>query len=103
MKFRNRQQAGELLADRVQDVMNARSDPDRIPPEPVQVLALPRGGVPVALPIADRLGCALQVLLVRKLGLPGHTELAMGAVAAVGGTVRSVANSSVLWQHGIGE
>lgn len=48
------------------------------------VLGLPRGGVPVAAEVAAALGAALDVLVVRKLGVPGHEELAMGAVAAGG-------------------
>ncbi|MEN9934025.1 MAG: hypothetical protein RLZZ387_604 [Chloroflexota bacterium] len=48
------------------------------------VLALPRGGVPVAFEVARRLGAPLDVLLVRKLGVPGHEELAMGAIAEGG-------------------
>lgn len=50
----------------------------------VLVLALPRGGVPVAAPVARRLGAALDVLVVRKLGVPGHEEYAFGAVAPDG-------------------
>jgi predicted phosphoribosyltransferase len=53
---------------------------------PAVVLALPRGGVPVAVPVAERLGALLDVVLVRKLGLPWQPELAMGAVARVGGS-----------------
>ncbi len=45
------------------------------------VVALPRGGVPVAMPIANRLGSLLDVLLIRKVGVPGHRELAVGAVS----------------------
>ncbi|MFC0665897.1 phosphoribosyltransferase [Azotobacter chroococcum] len=48
------------------------------------VLALPRGGVPVAYEVASRLGLELDILVVRKLGLPGHQELAMGAIASGG-------------------
>lgn len=50
----------------------------------ILVLALPRGGVPVAAPIAERLGAELDVMLVRKLGVPGHAELAAGAIASDG-------------------
>jgi putative phosphoribosyl transferase len=50
----------------------------------VTVLGLPRGGVPVARPVADALGAELDVLVVRKLGVPWHEELAMGAVASGG-------------------
>src|SRR3954468_17197418 len=50
----------------------------------VLVLALPRGGVPVAAEVAQALNASLDVFLVRKLGVPGHEELAMGAIAAGG-------------------
>lgn len=68
--FRDRTEAGERLAD-------ALAGLDL--PDPV-VLALPRGGVPVALPIARRLNAPLDLLLVRKIGTPGNPELAAGAV-----------------------
>lgn len=54
------------------------------------VLALPRGGVPVAAPVADALHAPLDVLVVRKLGVPGYPEVAMGALAALGGHVELV-------------
>ena len=73
--FKNRTEAGLLLARRL-DAYAHR--PDAI------VLALPRGGVPVGFAIARRLGIALDVLLVRKLGMPGHEEFAMGAVGSGG-------------------
>src|SRR5256885_4672039 len=61
----------------------------------VLVLALPRGGVPVAFEVAKALNAPLDVFLVRKLGVPGHEELAMGAIASGGTRVlnRSVVNS----------
>jgi putative phosphoribosyl transferase len=62
----------------------------------VVVLGLPRGGVPVAAEVATALGAALDVLVVRKLGLPSRPELAMGAIADVGNAVEIVTNSSVL-------
>lgn len=77
MRFRDRQDAGQRLAVLLEGVVAA----DAI------VLALPRGGVPVAAEVAQRLGLELDVLLVRKLGVPGHEELAMGAIAAGGATV----------------
>ncbi len=64
----------------------------------VIVLALPRGGVPVAAEIAEALEAPLDVLIVRKLGVPGHRELAMGAIAS--GGVR-VLNDDVVRMHGI--
>lgn len=65
--------------------------------EPV-VLGLPRGGVPVAAPIAERLGGHLDVMTVRKIGAPHHVELAIGAVAS-GRLV--VLNDDVIWQLGL--
>ena len=62
----------------------------------LQILALPRGGVPVAAVIARELSAPLDVVVVRKLGLPGHPELAMGAIASIGDDVRLVRNQSVL-------
>jgi predicted phosphoribosyltransferase len=62
----------------------------------VTVLGLPRGGVPVALEVARKLPGRLDVLVVRKLGLPGHVELAMGAIAGVGEHVELVRNEQVL-------
>jgi predicted phosphoribosyltransferase len=67
--------------------------------EPAVVLALPRGGVAVGAEVADALGCPLDVLVVRKIGVPGHRELAMGALA--GGTV--VRNDEVIASVGIDE
>src|SRR5260221_4253296 len=73
--FRGRTAAGRLLAAKLAAYANR---PD------VVVLALPRGGVPVAYEVARALGAPLDVLLVRKLGVPGYEELAMGAVATGG-------------------
>ena len=73
--FRQRFEAGALLADRLA-VHAGRDD--------VIVLALPRGGVPVGFEVAQRLQAPLDVLVVRKLGVPGHEELAMGAIATGG-------------------
>ena len=64
------------------------------------VLALPRGGVPVARPISEQLGAPLDVMLVRKLGVPGHEEYAMGAIAEGG---RRVLNKDVIRQMRIEE
>jgi predicted phosphoribosyltransferase len=73
--FRDRKEAGRLLAARLAAYTNR---PD------VLVLALPRGGVPVAYEVARALKAPLDVFIVRKLGVPGHEELAMGAVATGG-------------------
>ena len=73
--FRDRIEAGQLLAERLSGYAG-RSD--------VLVLALPRGGVPVAYEVARALGARLDVFVVRKLGVPGYEELAMGAIASGG-------------------
>src|SRR5437763_9351406 len=75
MLFRDRIDAGRQLADRLAEYAH-RSD--------VLVLALPRGGVPVAYEVARALHAPLDVFLVRKLGLPGQEELAIGAIATGG-------------------
>ena len=75
MLFRNRTHAGQMLAGMLKEYSN-RDD--------ILVLALPRGGVPVAFEIASALPAPLDVFLVRKLGVPGQEELAMGAIATGG-------------------
>ncbi|WP_333979979.1 phosphoribosyltransferase [Burkholderia orbicola] len=75
--FADRADAGRQLADALREYAG-RSD--------VVVLALPRGGVPVAYPVARALRVPLDVLVVRKLGVPFDPELAMGAIATGGGT-----------------
>jgi putative phosphoribosyl transferase len=75
--FRNRAEAGQLLARKLTVYANQNDIS-------VYVLALPRGGVPVAFEIADVLAAPLDVCVVRKLGVPGHEELAMGAIASGG-------------------
>jgi predicted phosphoribosyltransferase len=82
--FRDRTEAGQLLAE---ELRAYERHPDAI------VLALPRGGVPVAYEVAVRLALPLDVFVVRKLGVPGYRELAMGAIAS--GGVR-VLNEDVL-------
>ncbi|MFL5802539.1 MAG: phosphoribosyltransferase [Roseiflexaceae bacterium] len=89
LPFRDRREAGRLLAATLTAYANR---PD------VLVLALPRGGVPVAYEVARALGAPLDVFLVRKLGVPGHEELAMGAIAT--GGVR-VLNKEVVRALGI--
>src|SRR5688572_17863387 len=74
--FHHRIQAGRILARRLKGVV-LDSNP--------LVLALPRGGVPVAFEIAQELNADLDIFLVRKIGVPGQEELAMGAIAS-GGT-----------------
>lgn len=84
MLFRDRTDAGRRLAEELSDYAG-RQD--------LIVLALPRGGLPVAYEVAQALGAPLDIFLVRKLGVPGHEELAMGAIAT--GGVR-VVNESVV-------
>src|SRR5262247_3373290 len=73
--FRNRAEAGRALAARLAEYAGRRD---------LLVLALPRGGVPVAWEVARALEARLDVFVVRKLGVPGHEELAMGAIASGG-------------------
>jgi putative phosphoribosyl transferase len=73
--FMDRREAGRALADELAGYRGRRD---------VIVLALPRGGVPVAYEVARRLGLPLDIFLVRKLGMPGHEEYAVGAIASGG-------------------
>jgi putative phosphoribosyl transferase len=75
LPFENRNHAGRVLAGTLSEY---RGRPDLI------VLGLPRGGVPVAFEVAEALRAPLDIYLVRKLGVPGHEELAMGAIASGG-------------------
>jgi predicted phosphoribosyltransferase len=90
-RFQDRQAGGRALAERLRHYAG-RAD--------VIVFALPRGGVPVGAAVAEALGAPLDVFVVRKLGVPGHEELAMGAIAS--GGVR-VLNQDVVNALGIGE
>lgn len=89
MLFRDRSEAGQRLAEKLTAYAN-RGD--------VLVLALPRGGVPVAYEVARSLRAPLDVFLVRKLGVPGREELAMGAIAS--GGIR-VLNKSIVNALGV--
>lgn len=88
-QFENRREAGRKLAEKLEHYAK-RDD--------VIALALPRGGVPVAYEVAAALELPLDVLIVRKLGAPGHRELAMGAVAS--GGVR-VVNEAIVASLGV--
>ncbi|HEX5080645.1 MAG TPA: phosphoribosyltransferase [Blastocatellia bacterium] len=79
MRFKNRTEAGRVLAERLSAYANRPNTSDTL------VLGLPRGGVPVAYEVATALNAPLDVFVVRKLGVPGHEELAMGAIATGGG------------------
>jgi putative phosphoribosyl transferase len=74
-QFFNRTEGGKILAENLSNYANR---------EDVVVLTVPRGGVPVAAEVAKRLNAPLDVFVVRKLGLPGHPELAIGAIASGG-------------------
>lgn len=88
--FRDRRDAGRRLAEALGGYKG----------QGVVVLALPRGGVPVAAEVAEALGAPLDLVLVRKIGSPFHEELAMGAVADGGATVR---NPDVMAMLGVDE
>jgi putative phosphoribosyl transferase len=75
LHFKDRVQAGELLA---QQLTAYQGRPD------VVILALPRGGVPVAYQVASQLDLPLDIIIVRKIGMPGHKEFAIGAIASGG-------------------
>ncbi len=90
-RFHDRTEAGKLLASKLTAYVNHPN---------VLVLALPRGGVPVAFEVARALHAPLDVLVVRKLGVPGYEELAMGAIAS-GGV--QVINDGVVQMLGISE
>jgi putative phosphoribosyl transferase len=93
VRFADRAEAGRRLAA----ALTGRVAGD------VVVLGLPRGGVIVAAPVAAALHAPLDVLVVRKLGLPGRPELAMGAIAAVGNRVETVRAPDVLAAAGVSE
>jgi putative phosphoribosyl transferase len=88
MLFHDRTEAGQVLADKLNHFAN---EPDLL------VLALPRGGVPVAAEVARALHAPLDLFVVRKLGVPGHEELAMGAIAS--GEVRILNREVVDYLH----
>src|SRR5574337_408419 len=81
-QFHDRTEAGKLLAKQLTIYANQHD---------ILVLALPRGGVPVAFEVAQALHAPLDVVLVRKLGVPGREELAMGAIASGGVRVLNAA------------
>ena len=90
-RFRDRAEAGRLLAELLRDYAGGDDG---------LVLALPRGGVPVGYEVAKALGVPLDVFVVRKLGVPGHEEFAMGAIASGG---LAVLNRDAIQQLRIGE
>jgi putative phosphoribosyl transferase len=95
-RFADRRDAGRALAEELRPLVGE-------PPDEVIVLGLPRGGVVVAAEVAAALGTPLDVLVVRKLGLPWQPELAMGAIAAVGDVVETVRTEAVLAAARVGQ
>lgn len=85
-RFVDREDAGRALATELADVDGSHAI----------VLGLPRGGVPVAAIVAEALGAPLDVVVVRKVGVPSQPEVAMGAIASIAGSVVTVRNASVL-------
>jgi predicted phosphoribosyltransferase len=90
-RFRDRVEAGRLLARKLVQYSNCGN---------LLVLGMPRGGVPVGVQIARALGCPFDVFIVRKLGVPGQEELAMGAIAS--GGIR-VLNHEVIKSYGLSD
>src|SRR3989338_3514416 len=91
MIFKSRVEAGEILAEKVGEILSTF----KVEAKDVVVLCIPRGGVVVAAEVAKGLGSDLDVVIVRKLGIPSHPEFAFGAVDIEGGVVldkKTVAN-----------
>jgi putative phosphoribosyl transferase len=90
-RYTDRKEAGQVLAEFLRSYANKKD---------VIILALPRGGVPVAYEVSQTLNAPLDVFIVRKLGVPGHPELAMGAIAS--GDI-TVFNEDILQQLHVSE
>lgn len=86
-RYLDRREAGEVLAH---ELLACRGQPKLL------VLGLPRGGVPVAAEVARELDAPLDVVVVRKVGVPGHSEVAMGALADVAGNIETVRNPEIM-------
>lgn len=85
--FKNRAHAGAILAAELE---RFRTEPELL------VLGLPRGGIPVAAEVARQLNAPLDLIVVRKVGIPGHRETAMGALAIVSGRTEYIQNAQIL-------
>lgn len=90
-RFADREDAGLALAEKLEEFRGQAG---------LIVLGLPRGGVPVASIVARSLNAPLDVIVVRKVGVPGQPEVAMGAIASIAGSIVTVQNPSVLRQLG---
>ncbi|MFT4165834.1 MAG: phosphoribosyltransferase family protein [Microlunatus sp.] len=108
-RYADRAEAGRALAEEILRTLDPSllGGRDELDPSPgvvgPVVLALPRGGVPVAAPLAQALGVAVSVLVVRKLGAPGEPELAIGALAAIGDRIEQVINTDLIRRLGLSE
>ncbi len=80
--FRDRKEAGELLGAKLRELLPVLLHGGSLNSDTGVVLGLPRGGVPVAKEVAEKLALPLDIIVVRKIGVPGQEELAMGAVAS---------------------
>ncbi len=87
--FADRTQAGEKLAEAIHDILTQQTIDSGVKPRTI-VYALPRGGIPVASPVARLLGCPLTIEVAKKISHPKNSELAIGAVTASG---------NVLWEE----
>ncbi len=80
--FLNREQAGTILSKRLTEFISTKPILDR--KKDIVIAALPRGGVPVALEVARKFGCRVELIVAKKLAYPGQSELAIGAVSSDG-------------------
>lgn len=100
-RYADRHEAGLVLAAQIADELDLTAGPDPSAGTRPVVLALPRGGLPVAAPVAEALDAILDVVVVRKLGTPGQRELAMGALAGIGGHLELIRNEAAIAAAGV--
>jgi len=87
VQFRDRIEAGQVLAETVQRAISTETDSKTINPNSIIVISLPRGGTIVADQLATALHCTHDVIFPRKVGCPGHEEYALGAITDAGNVV----------------